>query len=411
MNCQKPYLSPVVIFLAAIIVHLLVIGGQFWQEAYPKGSSDEARYVFYAEEIRAGRGMHAPGYEDKPTAYVMPAIPLLFAAADPDSLVRLRLVQLVISGLVAVVTFYLGRRLFNNDAVAWLGVVFLLANFGWTMQPVFLLTEPLFTLFLTLAALFIVINPQSWRTLSAAGVFLGLGWLTRGALIGPLVLIFPYLWWRAGFRKMVLTGVIMGIVISPWVVRNYFAFDAIVATSTQSGNVFAGAYNDIIYEDPWGDGWINPDQLYLDEVSEEFALDEVAYSNYQVRRGREWIIDNPEKLPKLWAAHVVGFVRPWPYITRNLAEEIYEYISWGVVAMILLAYGGWYAIRTRHEGLLFLWLVIAGGFLAGLIFFAIPRYRLPFMPFFALIQATALWQLWLRSAAIRRIAPPLQSGR
>jgi hypothetical protein len=185
------------------------------------------------------------------------------------------------------------------------------------------------------------------------------------------------------------------------VVRNYFAFDAFVATSTQSGNVFAGAYNDLIYENPWGDGWINPDQLYLDDVSEEFALDEVAYSNYQVTQGRQWIIDNPEKLPKLFAAHVFGFVRPWPYITRNIVEEAYEYLTW-CAAMILLAYGGWYAIRTRHEGLLFLMIVIGGGFVAGLIFFAIPRYRLPFTPFFALIQAVALWQLWLQTESLRQ---------
>ena len=399
-HLNNPHLRPLLVFLAAIIVHLLVIGGQFWEESYPEGSSDEARYVFYAEEIRAGRGMHAPGY-DKATAYVMPAIPLMFAAADPDSLVRLRLVQLVISGLVAVATFYLGRRLFKSDVVGWLGVGFLLANFGWVMQPAFLLTEPLFTLFLTLAALFIVIDPRGWRTLAAAGVFLGLGWLTRGALIGPLFLIFPYLWWRAGFRKMLLMGVIMGIVISPWVIRNYFAFDAFVATSTQSGNVFAGAYNDLVYESPWGDGWINPDQLYLDEVSEEVALDEIAYSNYQVSQGRQWIMDNPGKLPKLFAAHIFGFVRPWFAITRTNFELAYEFMAW-FAAMGLLAYGGWYAIRTRHEGLLFLMLVIGGGFLAGVIFFAIPRYRLPFTPFFALIQATALWQLWLRTESIRQ---------
>jgi hypothetical protein len=396
-------LPPILVFLIAVIVHLLVIGGQFWEESYPEGSSDEARYVLYAQQIRAGEGMHIDGYPDIPTAYVMPTIPLMFAVADPDSLVRLRLVQLAISGLVAVLTFFLGRRLFRSDTVGWLAVFFLLANFGWVMQPAFLLTEPLFTLLLTLAVTCIVIDPRGWKTLSAAGVLLGLDWLTRGALIGPLLLIFPYLWYRAGFRKMLLTGVMMGLVISPWVIRNYFAFDTLLATSTQSGNVFAGAYNDIVYEDPWADGWINPDQLYLDDVSPETALDEVAYSNYQVQQGRQWILDNPLKVPKLLAAHTLGFIRPWPYITRNDAELVYELLSWGVGVM-LLSYGTWMAFRQRNEAILVMLIVILGAFLAGIALYAIPRFRLPFAPMFAVIEAGAVWWLWA-AWQVRRTKP------
>jgi hypothetical protein len=246
---------------------------------------------------------------------------------------------------------------------------------------------------LTLAVTCIVIDPRGWKTLSAAGVLLGLDWLTRGALIGPLLLIFPYLWYRAGFRKMLLTGVMMGLVISPWVIRNYFAFDTLLATSTQSGNVFAGAYNDIVYEDPWADGWINPDQLYLDDVSPETALDEVAYSNYQVQQGRQWILDNPLKVPKLLAAHTLGFIRPWPYITRNDAELVYELLSWGVGVM-LLSYGTWMAFRQRNEAILVMLIVILGAFLAGIALYAIPRFRLPFAPMFAVIEAGAVWWLW-----------------
>ena len=187
----------------------------------------------------------------------------------------------------------------------------------------------------------------------------------------------------------------MGIVISPWVIRNYIAFGTPVATSSQSGNVLAGAYNDEIYKNPWGDGWVNPDELYKDEVSEEFFNDEIAYSNYLAKRGREWILDNPEKLPKLMAAHVFGFVRPWPKITRNDTEFLYELFSWSV-GVVLITIGGIYAVRQRHQPLIFAFLIILGGFITGLIFFAIPRYRLPFSPLFALIEAAAVWQIWLR---------------
>ena len=85
---QKPYIPYILVFLVAISTHLVVIGEPFWQETYPPDAADEPRYVFYAESIREGRGMHAPGREEQATAYVMPSLPLLFAVLDPSSLVR-----------------------------------------------------------------------------------------------------------------------------------------------------------------------------------------------------------------------------------------------------------------------------------------------------------------------------------
>jgi len=387
----------VAVFLLAVVVHLVVIGRGFWLERYAPESYDEARYVFYAESIRAGRGMHAPGYEDRPTAYVMPALPLLFAAIGADSLVRLRLLQLILSALVAVVTFELGRRLYESTALGWVAVLLLLANLGWVLQPLYLLTEPLFTLLLALTVLILIYYPQRWRGLSIAGVLLGLAWLTRGALIGSMALIFLFLWWRVGFRKMVFTGLVMSLVIAPWIIRNYAAFGAFLATSTQSGNVVAGAYNDEIYQNPWGDGWINP--TFLDEGLDPAILnDEVAYTNYQVSKGREWIFNNPQKLPKLWAAHVFGFVRPWFKIARTDIEFLYVIVSWWVAAG-LLAVGGGYALRTRNIPLLLMLVVIGGGFATGLIFFAIPRYRLPYAPYFALLQTAGVWVLLRKAQA------------
>lgn len=383
------------VFVLAIIVHLLVIGAPFWREAYPPDAADEPRYVFYGESIRAGRGMHAPGYEDKPTAYVMPNLPLMIALIGAESLVRLRIAQLVLCALVAVVVFKLGRSMSGSAAVGWLAVGFLLANLGWLLQPSQILTEPLYTLFLLTAVGLIISRPTDWHFLAGAGAALGMAWLTRGALFGSLVLILIYLGWRVGLRKMVLTGIVMGAVVSPWIIRNYAAFHAFVPTSTQSGNVLAGAYNDEVYKNPWGDGWINPDLIYREQVSEALFNDEVAYSNYQVEQAQKWIRENPDKLPKLMAAHAFGFMRPWFKVARNDAEFLYQLASWCISAS-LLAYGAWYAWRARHEALIFMLLVILGGFLTGMVFFAIPRYRLPYAPYFALLQAVAVWQIWLR---------------
>jgi hypothetical protein len=45
-----------------------------------------------------------------------------------------------------------------------------------------------------------------------------------------------------------------------------------------------------------------------------------------------------------------------------------------------------------------------------MVFFAIPRYRLPYSPFFAILQAVALWQLYKQYIQKKTLveAKPLQ---
>lgn len=388
----------VAVFLLAIIVHLVIIGGAFWEEAYPEDTADEARYIFYAESIRDGAGMHAPGLPDQPTAYVMPNLPLFFAAIGPGTaeepnFIRLRLAQLMLSGLVAVLTFDIGRRLLDSQLGGWLSVAFLLARLGWAQQPYLLLTEPLFIFFLLVAVWGLIQQPEKPRYLLLIAIGLGLAWLTRGAIFFGMIFVFLYLWWRVGFVRTFATGVLMLAIIAPWGIRNYGAFDAFVITSTQSGNVLGGAYNDVIYEDPWLNGWVDPNELYNQEVSPDILNDEIAYSDYFVDRGVEWIQSNPEKLPKLMAAHFFGFVRPWGTHARNTIELAWELMTWFVGGMLVL-YGWYVAYQEKREKIGAISLLILGAFVTGMIFFMIPRYRLPYMPLFSIIAALGAMRLW-----------------
>ncbi len=390
------------VFLLAILAHWVVIGPAFWENTYSDTATDEPRYVFYAESIRAGEGMHLPGVPDQPTAYVMPLTPLYFALLGPGSLVRLRLGQLLLAALTAVVVFHIGQRLVPNGPrplAGWLAVALLLTNLAWLRMPYFLLTEPLYIFFFTLGVGALVLYPDRIPFLVLGGVALGLAWLTRSALAGPLLLLFPFLWWRGSFAKMVLVGGILGVMVLPWAVRNYSAFDQqLVLTSTQSGNVFAGAYNDVIYENPWFDPWTQPDPIYAAEMPA--FENEIEQSNYLSDRAVEWIQANPEKVPKLWAAHIVGFVRPWFGMARNDMEFGYQFLAW-LVAVPLIAYGSLYALRVYHQPLIGVLLVILGGFVIGVALFAIPRYRLPFIPLFVLLQMVTIWHMGPRLRRLR----------
>jgi 4-amino-4-deoxy-L-arabinose transferase-like glycosyltransferase len=382
-----------VIFILAILWHWVIIGSSFWAEAYPPESADEARYVFYGNSIRAGQGMHAPGYEDRPTAYVMPLLPLVIAASAPDSLVLLRLIQVVFTAGVAVLTFHLGSRI-QDTRLGWLAAGLLMLNLGWVQQPLYILTEPLFTLLILLALYSLVIGPQNWRGWVGAGLGLGLAWLTRGALVGVIALLLPYLWWRQGWRAVVMVAAVMGLVILPWGVRNWLAMDRFTISSSQSGNVLAGAYNDTVYQNPWAESWINPDALYGQAAMQAgFFDDEWRYSDFLAEQGREWILANPDKLPKLVLAHAVGYSRPWFKVARNDLEWLYIILSWAI-GSILTLYGAWLAWKQSHSAWGLLACLLLGGVITALVFYGSPRFRLPYAPYLALLQALAVWQFW-----------------
>lgn len=385
------------VFVLALIVHLIVIGAGFFRESYAEGSSDEARYIFYAESIREGRGMHHPGHEEKPTAYVMPVLPLVFALADPSSLVRLRLLQLIFCALVAVLTFYLAWAVIGHEGAAWLALACLWANLAWLLQPLYLLTEPLYTLLLLAVVAILMLKPPAAPWLIGVGGLLGLAWLTRGALFGSLGLLLIYIVWRWGWRKTALIVCVLLLTITPWVIRNYSAMGVPLSTSTQSGSVLAGAYNDAVYAEPWMQGWVNPEPLYADDpiLTPDFLYDEIGYSNYLTERGLRWMRENPLKLPKLWTAHLFGFLRPWPSAGRNPIEAAYQVISW-VLGFGLLLYAFWLMVQKRERAYIIPLLMILGGLLTGLLFYAIPRFRLSYAPLFALMEAFALWHLWQR---------------
>jgi hypothetical protein len=396
------------IVFGAALAQLILIGPAFWRPAYAPNSYDEARYVFYAESIRAGAGMHAPGYPEKPTAYVMPLLPLALAPLDPSStelgsLVRLRLFQLACCALTALMTFELGRRL-GGERMAYLALLCLLLNLGWMLQALYILTEPLFTLLLTAATALLIWRPESYRALAGAGLLLGLAWLTRGALFGTLALMLLYLLWRAGVKKTAWLSLCLGLTILPWGLRNQAAFGSFLLTSTQSGNVLAGAYNDRVDQNPWEQGWINPDELYGAEAQAGgFFDDELRYSNFQTEKGLAWIGANPERLPRLWAAHTFGFLRPWLFIARNPAEKIYELAAWALGGGLLL-YGLAYHLRRPSGPWWLLGLSLAGGLALAVLFYGIPRFRLPYAPVMALFQAQALCLVWERWVARRETA-------
>jgi len=195
-------------------------------------------------------GMIPPG---KPTAFFMPLYPLFLAgvfAIFGNGFFAARLVQMLLSALLPLIAFYLGRQAVDRQTA--LAAALLAA-----IHPYFiyyaglLVTQTLFVTLLGLASVAYYAlrsRPTPGRAL-LLGLLLGLSFLTRTftATFLPLLLLamvaelgFPR-WFKTGRspgRALVLalvTTVAFTMVATPWVIRNYGLFDELVILPTKGG--------------------------------------------------------------------------------------------------------------------------------------------------------------------------------
>ncbi len=195
-------------------------------------------------------GMIPPG---KPTAFFMPLYPIFLAgvfAVFGSGFFAARLVQLLLSALLPLIAFYLGRQAVDRQTA--LAAALLAA-----IHPYFiyyaglLVTQTLFVVLLGLAscAYYSLRQRPTIPRALLLGVLLGLSFLTRTftATFLPLLLLavivelgFPR-WFETGrspgraLLLLLVTTVAFTAVATPWVVRNYGLFDELVILPTKGG--------------------------------------------------------------------------------------------------------------------------------------------------------------------------------
>ena len=160
------------------------------------------------------------------------AAPRQFLRYQPDFLISLFNQLLLVT--VAVLTFFLARRLFD-PSVAWLSFALVLGSeLVWRFSVSGLSTMLLMLIFLSLIWCLVWIeseerepvwshHAQIWLALGI-GLLLGLGTLTRYAFGWLAIPVLVYLGLVCAIRRtriLVLAGGVFLLVIAPWIVRNF----------------------------------------------------------------------------------------------------------------------------------------------------------------------------------------------
>ncbi len=223
-------------------------------------------------------------------------------------------VQELIYGLSIFIFYRYGRQLFNKNLVK-AGVIFMLFSSGGLVWPKFLLSEALFLPFLLAGILCIghyLKNPDG-RLLVAAGIIMGVGVWVRPAiqffpLIAAVTMILFDITNRKKWQHSAAMLLVFTLVISPWLMRNYYHYGQIYM-SGQASNMIAHYHVPMIWtwEDviPYYEG---------QDLAQEKVTEAVKQREQQLNRP----IDTVEffKLQQAWALkelrqYPVTYIKHW----------------------------------------------------------------------------------------------------
>jgi 4-amino-4-deoxy-L-arabinose transferase-like glycosyltransferase len=260
-------------------------------------------------------------------------------------------------------------------------------------------SEPLALLLFTAALwVFSLSDVHGAKASVVAGILGGATALTR-----PTMLLFPLLWAvfvlvgpnrLVRLRHVVIASLVMAATLAPWTVRNYRILHAFVAVSTNGGDVFYRANNELAT----GSYTVAAEQD-LGTLREE---SEIKWNAESYKRGKDWIRSHPLNFMKLAVRKAILFA-------QNDQTGIYWSMARGhqnvgpeYVALEVLSDAWWQLLCFL--GLVAIWraglvpdalaALLAGGFgllmIVHLVYESQPRYRMPGVGLLIVIIASSL---------------------
>jgi 4-amino-4-deoxy-L-arabinose transferase-like glycosyltransferase len=428
---EMPYSPLLVILILGLFVRLVLL---YMTKDTGLAIVDEQHYHTLALNLVHGHGFAwAPGVLTSIRPPLYPAfIAFVWTLTGTESLLLVRLAQVVLSLTSVWLLYRLGLLLFNHRIALW-------AAAGFCFYPsliafnFLLLSEVLFTFLLILFALWYVRLLKTERAPIAwgSGCLLGLAALTRSILwLFPLVLVPLALYsLRSSLRHRVHMVVCLtlgyALVVAPWAVRNTRLQGVFTVVNTMGGiTLRMGNYEHTPLYRAWDPITLQGETSIFHDLHQEHpeasAWTEGRKEKWATKKALAYMREQPLltlkraiiKCASLWglereiiAAWQQGLYHPpqWFVIFATLAITL-SYVT----LMLLASLGVFLACPSDRRAHRFFLLLMA--FIAGLhtLTFGHSRYHLPFVPLLLLYAAAALYNhSWLccRESLHRAAAP------
>lgn len=383
----------------------------------PEDATEEALKIYTTrpERIRDLRlnalwGVIQP---DRPTAFIEPLIPVIFAATykifGPGLMVP-RLLQSFLDALVVGMIFSIGTMIFpRSKAPGIAALIYVFYPFS-IMFTGALITQPIY-LFLQCASIYLFyrfMKEPSWFIAIVFGLAFGMTILSRISIIVfvPFFLVALYLsdFGKQKYFLAVVSLVLAGLLLIPWVIRNERAIGKPLLLPSKGGRNFWEYNNqlftierlnatnlegvDVTYQNfakRNTDKIVGKQYIEFPEFTDETELERDEILNHNVR---EFIRLNPGIYIKLCFYRLYQFFRIMPSHHPHLFFKIAALCSFGWILPLSLA-GIALSIKYWRKTALILLLLFYNIGVHTLTASGIP-HRLPLDPFFILFAAFTL---------------------
>jgi 4-amino-4-deoxy-L-arabinose transferase-like glycosyltransferase len=291
--------------------------------------ADTVDFENYAWSLAEGWGYATPG-DHVATAWRPPGYPfflsILYFLVGHKYWVNRVALALLGTGTCAL-TYVLGKRLFSDRLVGLLaaGIMAILPlQVYYTAQ---FMSETLGTFLNVLISLLLadaLSSSPDWKRLvrfAVAGLVGGMGALVRApfVLIPPVVCALLLAGRRMHGKSVVQAVAIMGlgtgIVLAPWVVRNWRVFDRFCLITTNGGTSFWGGNNAVVASPSpyWGD-WVDMGVFDRETKRERVwsVPNRVDADHAEWALGMEYLKRNPGKIPVLMVGKFYRVLTPSP---------------------------------------------------------------------------------------------------
>jgi hypothetical protein len=340
----------------------------------------------------------------------------IYTLFGPHPLIA-RLIQALIAGVALPwLTWRVGRRLFGSTTgilAAGLSAVYIYFFYyaGGLLTETFYIIGILWTLDV---ALRLVNNPNPTGTDAGTPAYRWRLWIELGLAIGVTVLLrqlfalfvpflSAWLWWNAPGRPrassanarllsrlrwpvlkgLIGAGLIVVLMIAPWTVRNYRAFNTFVPLNTNSGFAFFWG-NHPVYGTHFV-GLLPGTNAYYDLIPTELRhLNEAELDKALLKQGIGFVVDDPVRFVLLSISRAREYFKFWPSAQSGLVSNISRVGSFGLCLPFML-YGLWVSLSlvrrpnhpTQRSGIILLYLFSVIYTTIHLLSWALIRYRLP----------------------------------
>ncbi len=346
-------------------------------------------------------------FDGKVTAYRPPGYPAFLAAVylvSSSSVFWVRVVQAMADVVTCLLIFRVARRLAQPRSAltaAALYAVYLPA----VLYSQVLLSETLFTMLLILLVDRLTGEGGDPRRVLFPGLLIG-----ASAYVKPVMAVFPLALLvydlrrgvraKTAVRHGVLLLLVVCLVMSPWIVRNYLVFRAPLFSTNAGVNLWIG-------NNPGATGGFKvPEGLNLLEIEDEYRRNALAFRD-AIEYVREQPLDAlkliPAKLFFLFSSESTILLHHFGWSDRSQARGSFtrSYLAVPAAALVLVNLSYYLLLLLSLPALL---TGVAGGngtrrlltvflvFWIGvhLVFFGSNRFHMPMMPAFAIFAGATL---------------------